>query len=160
MRTSGFIIIVIMTFFSISPIAGQDLTKEETLEYLRSKCTQENNYRKSLPNNQMGTQVSDYEIKLDYEYLVVNTILKNGDKNSKKYRLKDSEVHYKYIEPKTWKYPGEVIVSYGGYQINIGYDGPPSFLFTNKEDADNIINALNYLKKFCKEDPFSVKKNE
>ena len=53
MRTSGFIIIVILTFFSISPIVGQDLTKEETLEYLRSKSTQENNYRKSLPHNLM-----------------------------------------------------------------------------------------------------------
>jgi hypothetical protein len=64
-------------FFGIS---GQDLTKEETLEYLRTKSTVENNYRKSLPNNLEGSKVSDYEFKLDYEYLVVTTIINDGSK--------------------------------------------------------------------------------
>jgi hypothetical protein len=54
----------------------------------------------------------------------------------------------------------EVIVIYGGYQVNIGDDGAAALCFIHKEDADNVINALNYLKKFCKADPFSSKQNE
>lgn len=160
MKVFHILLLLLFNVGILSDISGQDLTQDETLEYLRTKCTVENNYRKTLPNNQAGTKVVDYEFKLDYEYLVVYTIIDNGEKRPRKFRLKDAEINFKYIEPKTYKLPNEIIQSYGGYQLYIGYEGVPAFIFTNKEDADNMINALNYLKKFCKVDPFSKKQDE
>jgi hypothetical protein len=143
------IVVVIATTGS-----SQELSLQETLDYIANKCINELVEQRSIPGNQeKGKLVSNYVVTLEFDYLIVKTVLKDGQFSIKKAKLKDATISYKFVKGRLFENIN--VQTFDTYQIYIGDQGLPALDFSRIEDVQKIIKALKYLQTFCKPDPFS-----
>lgn len=133
-------------------IYAQELPLKETLSYIENLLLSEKKEELSIPNTMGPTNVKNFEVTLDYENLVVKTILKNNEDFIHKARLMDATFSIKYSPDKY--YDAARIYKPAFYIVFIDETELPALSFLHKEDADRIIKALTHLKTFCKSDPF------
>lgn len=125
------------------------LNKEETIEYIRKRILD----ARTPPHDET---ILDYQVRLEYEYFVIEIFPKESNSHVKKAKLKDSEITSKYLKASYHRMPGfGTIKNGGGYQIIIGGVKLPPLFFEDKTETERIINALKHLESFCKTDPFN-----
>lgn len=145
--------VYIWAFFLLSgSVYGQELSLKETLSYIENLLISELKEELSIPNTIGPSNVKNYEVILDYENLVIKTILKDNTDFIHKTRLVDATFSVKYSPEKY--YDSARIYKPAFHIVFINETELPALAFLHKEDADRIIKALSHLKTFCKSDPF------
>ncbi len=131
---------------------GQDLSQKETIEYIENKLLENRIEENKIPTGMGKNKVKYYKLELNYDNLILKTYLKDGSHHVKMAKLKDSDIWVKLSPERHWE---SANVYKPEHQcVYIGSVNLPPFAFLREEDAKKIVKALNYLKKFCKSDPF------